>query len=309
MLGVGNDSATTAQYGGTAVAGDVGTLADDDYGIKTSIGTGHRIATVGKMLARAEGQVVKDKVRVDVWLLQDTDDHRGRKMMERFAREIEDRVAEINIRINDYSNEEIHRCIACDLCPTSMAPTEVYRCIINAKTDLFKRRHRELLENDAILIAAYSPSDRSRFHSNYQRFIERTRYLRRDDYALGDRLVAPMVISEINSRQNLHVRTLTSFVRHHTVLHHPVIGMEYQGQILNWETMLEQGESFARNAIRLTAGRLMTAKDRAGGSPYNPVGYVISAEKHRQNVAAGVAGNMEKLRMEHDVAAKNKRLG
>src|SRR5262249_20719824 len=39
MLAVGNDTETTSQYGGTAVAGDVGTLQTDGYGIKTSIGT------------------------------------------------------------------------------------------------------------------------------------------------------------------------------------------------------------------------------------------------------------------------------
>ena len=34
MLAVGNDSQTTSQYGGTVVAGDIGKLTDDDYGIK-----------------------------------------------------------------------------------------------------------------------------------------------------------------------------------------------------------------------------------------------------------------------------------
>ena len=46
MLGVGNDSDTTAQYGGTGLAGDVGTMHADDYGLATSIGTGRRISTL-----------------------------------------------------------------------------------------------------------------------------------------------------------------------------------------------------------------------------------------------------------------------
>ena len=49
MLGLGNDSLTTAQYGGTGHAGDVGTAAKDEYGLNTSIGTGKRMAEVLKI--------------------------------------------------------------------------------------------------------------------------------------------------------------------------------------------------------------------------------------------------------------------
>ncbi len=49
LLGVGNDSETTSQYGGTGHAGDIGTMPEDDYGLETSMGTGRRIARVAKM--------------------------------------------------------------------------------------------------------------------------------------------------------------------------------------------------------------------------------------------------------------------
>ena len=45
-----------------------------------------------------------------------------------------------------------------------------------------KNEHIDLLNSDAILLAAYSPVTRIKTNSVYQRFMERTRYLRRDDY-------------------------------------------------------------------------------------------------------------------------------
>ena len=43
---VGNDSQTTSQYGGTVHAGDLGTAADDEYGINTCLGTARRISRI-----------------------------------------------------------------------------------------------------------------------------------------------------------------------------------------------------------------------------------------------------------------------
>ena len=65
----------------------------------------------------------------------------------------------------------------------------------------------------------YSAVTRNKENSVYQRFIERTRYWRRSSYMIGDKLTAPFVISELNSNQNLHIRMLTSLIRHHTIIH------------------------------------------------------------------------------------------
>ena len=48
------------------------------------------------------------------------------------------------------------------------------------------REHENLIAPDAVILAAFSPKDKSLLHSTYQKLIERTRYLRRDDYAIGD---------------------------------------------------------------------------------------------------------------------------
>jgi multimeric flavodoxin WrbA len=287
MLAVGNDTETTSQYGGTAVAGDVGTMHGDGYGIKTSIGTGRRVARVARMVEAGRRHRTRDKVKINIWLLQDTQDHRGRALMLKLGQELLQAQPGIEVRVLDFTEEKIYRCIACDICPIRVGAAAEYRCIIEADTDLFRARHEELIEADAILIGAYSPIDRRAVRSVYQRFTERTRYWRRDEYLIGDRLIAPLVISEIGANQNLHIRMLTSFLRHHTVLHHPLIGMEHLGVVLNWQAMLDQAKSFAVNAIELTAGRLVMSEEDSSTQTYNPVGYVISSKKKAEDIEAG----------------------
>lgn len=309
MLAVGNDTETTSQYGGTAVAGDVGTMQSDSYGIKTSIGTGRRIATVARMMEEGSTRRIKDKVRIAIWLLQDNAKHRGRENFLKLAAEMMAANSEIEVHVHDFTEEKIYRCIACDVCPISVGSSTEYRCIIEASGDLFKERHAELVDYDAVLLGAYSPIERSDVRSVYQRFVERTRYWRRDEYLIGDRLAAPLVISEIGSNQNLHIRMLTSFLRHHTVLHHPLVGMEHKGQLLNWDAVREQALSFGQNAVRLTVGRLLQNEDAVALRTYNPVGYIISSQKKTEESTTEKALDAIADRKESLVEARTKRLG
>jgi multimeric flavodoxin WrbA len=308
MLGVGNDSETTSQYGGTVVAGDVGTMHQDHYGIMTSLGTGRRLSRVGRLLESAKSHRLKDRVRVHVWLLQDSADHRGRDYMERWAERVMAAEPQTEIIIKDFTQEEVYRCIACDICPTDPGDVDDYRCIVKAGQDTLVRHHKELVGADAILLGAYSPVDRSDVHSIYQRFIERTRYLRRDDYALGDRLTAPFVISEVNSGQNMHIRMLTSMVRHHTVLHHPLIGFEHEGKLLNDDALLLHGINFARTATRLSIGRLLSAEDEQGRRRYHPEGYKVSLEKVSQDQTSGQVSAADALRQSKFQEARHRRI-
>lgn len=307
MLAVGNDGETTSQYGGTAVAGDVGTLHADSYGIETSIGTGHRLVKVGQILAVGEKNRLKDKVKIQIWLLQDAPNRHGYSRMLDVSEQMMRGNDGVEVEVLDFTQTEIYRCIACDVCPTDIGAVNQYRCIINSTKDAFVSQHSKLIEADAVLLGAYSPIDRHDVFSVYQRFMERTRYLRRDDYAIGDRLVAPLVISELNANQNLHIRMLTSFVRHQAVLHHPLIGYEQGGEILNKEALNAQAKNFARNAVRLTTGRVSMSHDLPDQS-YNPVGYIISKEKKAEDEASGVAREIKDARREMLGQDRDKRL-
>jgi len=298
MLAVGNDDKTTSQYGGTAVAGDVGTFHEDAYGIETCIGTGHRLVQVGRMLEAGKESRLRDKVKIQIWLLQDRPDRYGYRQMREVAEQMMVGNDGIDVEVLDFTQSLIYRCIACDICPIDVGVRDQYRCIINAGKDAFVDQHAKLIQADAVLLGAYSPIDRKNVRSVYQRFMERTRYLRRDDYALADQLVAPLVISELNANQNLHIRMLTSFVRHQTVLHHPLIGYEQAGVILNLESFHAQARNFAKNAIRMTTGRLAMSPENAFDHSYNPIGYIISKEKKAEDQASGVVREIEDSRRE-----------
>jgi hypothetical protein len=190
------------------------------------------------------------------------------------------------------------------VCPTHLGARDEYRCIITAADDFFVRHHAELLDADAILIAAYSPENRTAIHSVYQQFIERTRYLRRDNYVFENLLIAPFVISEIEARQNLHIRMATSMVRHHTVLSRPIIGLRRGGEMLNAAVIERDSDQFVARARELAVGRCLEAGEAA---VYRPVGYEISATKAREEQLSGMVGEQVRQRMaEHAVRARRR---
>ena len=91
MMCVGNDSETTSQYGGTVLAGDVGTAWKDEYGLNTSMGAGRRIARVAWQMRKGAGTTVDGKLRVGFWILQDRDGYcadQVRKLAELGALEV-----------------------------------------------------------------------------------------------------------------------------------------------------------------------------------------------------------------------------
>ncbi|MDC3364896.1 flavodoxin family protein [Pseudomonadales bacterium] len=274
MLGVGNDSQSTSQYGGTIVAGDVGVAAGDQYGLDTSVDTGRRVAHLTKLLNPQRSI----KPRIDIVLVQDRSDEFGLSFLKKLTAEYKGQAL---FRVYNASREKIHRCIACDICPTDIGGKSEYRCIIKSQKDFFVREHEDLVLPDAILIAAFSPKDKTLIHSTYQKFIERTRYLRRDDYAIGDTLSAPLIISELGSNQNLHLRVITSMIRHHTAVHQPLILYSDRNHFLNLESFATQFKSFITSAGRFAASRSSSAQELERRKEYKPLGYSISSAQKK----------------------------
>ena len=305
MLTLGNSSSTTSQYGGTVVAGDIGSAWSDEDGLDTAIGTGERVANVAKSLVNSQDSELKGKLRVGVWVMQDTKDKTGLEYLQKIITEANRNDVEFDII--DVTEEKVARCIACDLCPTHHAPRDEYACIIGTKDDFFVKDHARLVNTDAILMMSYSPIDRSKLNSVYQRFIERTRYIRRANYGFSELLAAPFVISEINANQNLHIRMLTSLVRHHTILHHPVIAYKHENEIINYEYCMKQFNVFLDSAIKTTCARLLRESSEID-TEYNPLGYIISKERNKTDKDTG---KMNKI-LERDrilyVSERNTRL-
>ena len=272
FLGVGNDHETTAQYGGTGHAGDVGTMHKDLYGIDTSMGVGRRMARVLHLIG--PGHSLSDRTRALFLVLRDSEG-RALRAVESLAARHERAIA---ATIIDVANRRIKRCIACDICPTHIDVDASYRCIIASATDDLEAMHEELLNHDVIVPVVAAVHRRDTITSNYQNFIERTRYLRRGDYVLSDAVVAPLTVEEPGARNSYSIRMLTSFLRHHTVLSRPLFATLSD---LGFSDTSELDAEFRRLISlgdQLAAGRLAEIGLRHA-SKYNPVGYVLSANK------------------------------
>lgn len=301
FLAVGNDSETTSQYGGTGHAGDVGTMHKDTYGLNTSMGTGRRMA---KLLTKARHQrELSGPVNILFAVLQDSQGF-AVEQIKKLAATCGD---EVSLAILDIANKKIIRCIACDICPVDIDVDEVYRCIINSNKDDFEGLHEDLLGHDAIIPVTVSLQDRASVVSNYQTFIERTRYLRRGDYVFSDWLTAPLCFEEIGVHENYSIRMMTSMIRHHTVMAKPMIGHIFQGNILNWDQLVLDFRKFTAETRKLTAARLAEV-DEKETTQYNPVGYILSADKDREDERLKKRLVMTKSRIQRLMIEASKRL-
>ncbi len=276
FLCVGNDSDTTSQYGGTGHAGDVGQMHKDTYGLKTSMGTGYRIGRL--MMNFNNRNTLKGPVRLLFLMLQDAKGV-GRRHVESLLQGCREPVSAEILNIHENT---IRRCIACDICPTHIDRDEVYRCIIKHKEDDFQELHSELLNFDAIIPVTAADGDPRVAAGNYQVFLERTRYLRRGDYLFSDLLVAPMSFLEVGINNYHTVRMVTSLIRHHTVMSKPMVGYLHQGNWLNEQQMSADFSAFLNNVRRLTIARL-SGNLTEDCPQYNPVGYVLSADKEKED--------------------------
>jgi multimeric flavodoxin WrbA len=270
---VGNDSDTTAQYGGTCLAGDIGTMHKDAYGLKTSMGTGRRIASV--IRETFNERPLKGPVKVVFLILQDKN-LLAKKKLEKMIDQLDKESCLPTIL--DVSNKSIMPCIACDICPTHIDVDSVYRCIINSKNDDLAHLHGELLNYDAICPVIYSPCDSENVKSNYQTFIERTRYLRRGDYVFNNQLVAPLIFEEVGANENYALRAITSMIRHHTVISNPIIAFLHNNIMLNEEKVRLKFNSFIDSVRKMASARIGEIFEEKNHQ-YNPVGYLLSANK------------------------------
>lgn len=271
---IGNGHDTTAQYGGTLVAGDIGQLSEDTYGINTALSTGKNISEIlkstnfDKDFSKLD---LKTKHKCNIFILQDNKDEECSKVLDNLVKNQKNK----NIEFKTFKvfKDNVHKCIACDICPISYDKSSLYRCIINNKDDFFKKNHNSIIDCDSFIFAAYSGTNFINIKTNYQQFIERTRYLRRDNYIFGRKLVTSFILSEVNSNRNLHIRILTSLIRHHNILFKPLLLFKNENNFLNLKKIKNQFNDFCRSAL----GTNNVNKNIT----YKPVGYEISLAEYK----------------------------
>ncbi len=209
-LAIGNGP-PTSQYGGTLVGGNKGTMENDYFGIMTAMGVGTKMARTLDLLATSKFH----KPIVAFWLLEDMPDHRLRHYLES---RLNNSIISAEWRIIDLLQYKFNQCTACNRCP-NMPEDRAYRCVINDDMQIVQR---SLLESDGIVLCGLNYIEESEKLSVYQRFVERTRYIRRDNFMLSDRPFMTLSINQMFADLSFDLKAFTAFLRHNTIAHRGV---------------------------------------------------------------------------------------
>ena len=298
-LVVGNGP-KTCQYGGTGWGGDIGAVADDEFGLETSLGTGLRVSQVAGLKRESEALQARDVAEtidepLNVGVLV-TRDKNGlvRSTVERQIAELDDDMVEFDVM--DFSNTYIQACIGCDVCPTPGKVEDVsgdgkdYKCIIDedidadrwAEDDLQDLHHR-LIDKEALIVAALDTGE-SGIDDMYQTLLERTRYIRRDDWRLHNVPLSAFVVTPPNRSSTYPLKIMTSWMRHNTIVHEPMIHTHFDrsGDLPvddadlralenHYDTQTRESlASFVDSAKRLRAAARLTGPDKLS---YKATGY------------------------------------
>ncbi len=291
----------TCQYGGTGWGGDIGDVTTDDFGLETSMGTGLRVSSVAQLRniahtaeASRVAESTPDPFRIGVILTRDRDDI-VRSSVEQTISRI-DPVGNVAFNVIDFTEAYVQACIGCDVCPTPAKVEAVsdegkdYKCIIDDDLDEarwteddLQRLHGELMRNDALVIAAYD-ADASGIDDTYQTLLERTRYIRRDDWRLHNLPLAAYVVRPPQKSSTYPMKIMTSWMRHNTIVHPPIVNTSFRAdedapfdaetasELTAYynEGATEQFASFVEKARRLRAASQITGTDELS---YKATGY------------------------------------
>lgn len=291
----------TCQYGGTGWGGDIGDVATDDFGLETSMGTGLRVGSVAQLRntahAAEEPQVADstpDPFTVGVLITRDRDGI-VRSSVEQTISRI-DPTGDVEFNVIDFTESYVQACIGCDVCPTPAKVEDIsgdgmdYKCIIDDELDEerwadddLQRLHDELMSNDALLIAAYDANEEG-IDDTYQTLLERTRYIRRDDWRLHNLPLAAYVVRPPQKSSTYPMKIMTSWMRHNTIVHPPIVNTtftadgdapidtETAAKLTNYynEGATDQFAHFVEKARRLRAAAEMTGEDELS---YKATGY------------------------------------
>jgi multimeric flavodoxin WrbA len=239
----------SSQYGGTAWAGDAGVASEDDFGMATSFGTGRNIANVTTMIKNG----FKDsfKKTIGIILTNDSIDGLLKNYFSNFIREFSDEG--LDFLIIDLTEYRITRCKGCKKCPRfagkpDIAPRQ-YGCITE---DDMREVHSSLMKCDALILAGIE-SEAIPVRDMYQIFIERTRFIRRDNFQLTYTPTLVMGFSDDWRSNILPLRTITSFIRHNVVHIGPPIYFDIRGGMVHppgdLETVFERFISLSSKII------------------------------------------------------------
>jgi multimeric flavodoxin WrbA len=257
-LGVGNGP-PTSQYGGTAVAGNAGDIVGDLWGLQSAYGTGQRTAHVGEIMRRGASLPPPERVTITILVTMETPQRLLAGYLENLSGRVRARLPWVDFQFIHLVGSTIYRCLGCATCPgPATGSTESQsrgRCIIRDGEDIMERTREALRKSDGLLVAGLNILALDQIIYRYQVFLERTRYIRHNDFELTNLVVAGFCYNQVGARVNpLHsLKVNTSFLRHNTIIHRPVEVIDHQGEIL--QSGEEELEAFCWSVRSITAGK------------------------------------------------------
>lgn len=216
----------TAQYGGTVWAGDMGIAISDDFGLETCFGVGRQVAQLSEIVSRGQNGAPDEKIKITFLLTMDTSEKKYEQELLKYTANIDEQKADVEVY--NLIDNTIYRCIACNVCPSPRVMDKFkdeefpYHCVIQAKKDDMRQVQKKLVASDCIVFVGVNTTDDLIYR--YQAFMERTRFIRHDDFELTNIPAIGMLINELGATNNqIHnVKVLTSFIRHNTFFLKPI---------------------------------------------------------------------------------------
>ena len=259
-LAVGNGP-PTAQFGGTAWAGDLGTIIDDNFGISTSYGTGSRVAQIARALTLENNYSEKQKILVLV-----TSVDKDNKFIDWLRGNLCN--TDSTVRIIDVTKHTIKPCLACSTCPIETSKEDCL-CTVTAKKeengDEMHLIRKEMLEADGIIIAQLNNGKTDR--DLYQLMVERSRHIRRNHFEMSNK---PMSVISVTSNllEIFPLRSMVAFLRHNMVCAGPFYqGLTNQGEIkpiqesISIENFLKRFEHYCQKLSAAKEQKLFDEKN------------------------------------------------
>ena len=199
---------------------------DDNFGIETSYGTGRHVSQCAKILKAGKMDEVEE-INISVILTMDSKEKKYEEILKNYFKKYKTQ-KDVNFTIYNIIGNTIYRCIACSVCPSpkilerKKGEEFPYACIIQSSKDSMKSIQRILVQSDCIIIAGVNAKEDLKY--NYQAFMERTRFIRRDNFELTNVPIIGLLINDFEAINNpLHnVKVLTSFIRHNSFMLKPM---------------------------------------------------------------------------------------
>jgi len=224
------------------------------------------VAEMILLLKNKENLSKKHIILITFWIIEDYDDvmlQEIENLIKYFKKDVS---FNVEWNIINFTKLNIYRCQACNICPWIQNKKSFYKCRI--KNDDFATIYKGLVNTDAIIICAYQPTKFKNGKSVYQRVLERTRQIRRDNFLLTNIPITSLSIEEIPNNSLFSLKVMTSFLRHNTVIYPPLKIYLYKGKrIISCEELFLD---FIKFSFKLARAREILCKERP---VYLPIGY------------------------------------